>query len=137
MLWSLDSDEGVGDGRTMVLLLVFVSLRSSAQRCAMQRMEAGVFGSSAVPRQSSWPCIASALAGAWCSSLSGTGGYTMGGMTPDTHGRPHGLRHQGRPSPHDEALQGMTLLGAFGKTSGRYPKDTTRSVRIHMIPKFL
>ena len=29
----------------------------------------------------------------------------VGGMTPDTHGRPHGLRPQGRPSPQDEALQ--------------------------------
>ena len=30
----------------------------------------------------------------------------VGGMTPDTHGRPHGLRPQGRPSPQDEALWG-------------------------------
>ena len=61
----------------------------------------------------------------------------MGGMTPDTHDRPHGLRPQGRPSPQDEALQGMTLLNASCKTSGRYPKDTMRSVRICMIPRFL
>ena len=54
----------------------------------------------------------------------------MGGTTLDTHGRPHGLCTQGRPSPQDESLWGMTLLGASRKTPGRYPKDTTRSVRI-------
>ena len=32
--------------------------------------------------------------------------WTVGGMTPDTHGRPHGLRPQGRPSTQDETLQG-------------------------------
>ena len=56
-----------------------------------------------------------------------------GGMTPDTHSRPHGLRPQGWPSPQDEALRGTTLLGVSRKTPGRYPKDTTRSVRIRMI----
>ena len=34
----------------------------------------------------------------------------MGGTTLDTHGRPHGLRPQGWPSPQDEALQGTTPL---------------------------
>ena len=66
--------------------------------------------------------------------VQGVRGLAMGGMTPDTHDRPHGLRPQGRPSPQDEALRGMTLVGAFRKTSGRYPEDTTRSVRIRMIP---
>ena len=47
----------------------------------------------------------------------------VGGMTPDTHGRPHGLCPQGWPSPQDEALWGTTLLGAFRKTWGRYPED--------------
>ena len=60
-----------------------------------------------------------------------------GGMTLDTHGRPHGLCPQGRPSPQDEALRGTTLLGASRKTPGRYPEDTMRSVRIRMIPRFL
>ena len=59
---------------------------------------------------------------------------SVGGTTLDTHGRPHGLRLQGRPSPQDEALLGTTLLGASRKTPGRYPEDTTRSVRILMIP---
>jgi len=62
---------------------------------------------------------------------------SCGGMTPDTHDRPHGLRPQGRPSPQDEALWGTTLLGASRKTPGTYPEDTTRSVRIYMIPRFL
>ena len=66
--------------------------------------------------------------------IQGTQGLAMGGMTSDTHGRPHGLRPQGRPSPQDEALRGTILVGAFRKTSRRYPKDTARSVRICMIP---
>ena len=66
--------------------------------------------------------------------VQGAQGLAMGGMTPDTHDRPHGLRPQGRPSPQDEALRGTTLLGFSRKTSGGYPKDTTRSVRIRMIP---
>ena len=65
--------------------------------------------------------------------VQGAWGLAVGGMTPDTHGRPHGLRPQGRASPQDEALQGMTLLDAFRKTPGRYPEGTTRSVRIRMI----
>ena len=69
--------------------------------------------------------------------VQGARGLAMGGTTPDTHGRPHGLHPQGRPSPQDEALRGTTLVGAFCKTSRRYPKDTTRSVRICMIPRFL
>ena len=69
--------------------------------------------------------------------VQGAQGLAMGGTTPDTHGRPHGLCPQGWPSPQDEALRGMTLLGASHKTPGRYPEDTTRSVRIRMIPRFL
>ena len=61
-------------------------------------------------------------------------GLAVGGTTPDTHGRPHGLRPQGWPSLQDEALRGTTLLGASRKTLGRYPEDTTRSVRIRSIP---
>ena len=60
-------------------------------------------------------------------------GLVVGGTTPDTHGRPHGLRPQRRPSPQDEALRGTTLLGASRKILGRYPEDATRSVRIRMI----
>ena len=44
---------------------------------------------------------------------------TVGGTTPDTHGRPHGLRPQGRPSPQDESLRGTALLGACRKTQGK------------------
>ena len=58
----------------------------------------------------------------------------VGGTTPDTHGRPHGLRLQGRPSPREEALRGTILLGASRKTWGGYPEDVTRSVRIRTIP---
>ena len=57
----------------------------------------------------------------------------VGGMTLDTHGRPHGLRPHGLPSPQDEALQGTTLLGASRKILVRYPENATRSVRIRMI----
>ena len=66
-----------------------------------------------------------------------TSSSNVGGTTPDTHGRPHGLRPQGRPNPQDEALRGTTLLGVSRKAPGRYPEDTTRSVRIRMIPWFL
>ena len=59
---------------------------------------------------------------------------SVGGTTPDTNGRPHGLRPQGWPSPQDEALRGTTLLGTSHKTPERYPEDTTRSVTIRMIP---
>ena len=59
----------------------------------------------------------------------------MGGTTPDTHDRPHEMRPQGRPSPQDEALRGTTLLSASRKTSGRYPEDTTRSVKDMYDPK--
>ena len=69
--------------------------------------------------------------------VQGARGLAVGGMTPDTHGRLHGLCPQGRPSPRDEALRGMGLLGASRKTSGGYPEDTARSVRICMIPRFL
>ena len=62
---------------------------------------------------------------------------SVGCMTLDTHDRPHGLRPQGRPSPQDDALRGTTLLGGSRKTSGGYPEDTTRSVRICTIPGFL
>ena len=57
--------------------------------------------------------------------VQGAWGLAMGGTTLDTHGRPHGLCPQGRPSPQDEALWGMILVGTFRKTSGRYPEDTT------------
>ena len=69
--------------------------------------------------------------------IQGTQGLAMGGTTSDTHSRPHGLCPQGWPSPQDDALRGTTLLGGFLKTSGGYPEDTTRSVRICMIPRFL
>ena len=69
-----------------------------------------------------------------CTTDTRHSGTSYGGTTLDTHGRPHGLRPQGRPSPQDEALRGTTLLGASRKTPGRHLKDTTRFVRIHMIP---
>ena len=66
--------------------------------------------------------------------VQGARGLAVGGTTPDTHGGPHGLCPQGWPSSQDEALRGTTLLGTFRKTWGRYSEDTTRSVRIRMIP---
>ena len=57
-----------------------------------------------------------------------------GGTTPDTHDRLHGLRPQRRSSLQDEALRGTTLLGVSRKTPERYPEDTTRSIRIRIIP---
>ena len=69
--------------------------------------------------------------------VQGARGLAVGSTTPDTHDRPHGLCPQGRPSPQDDSLQGTTLLGGSRKTSGRYPEDTTRSVRICMISRFL
>ena len=66
--------------------------------------------------------------------IQGAQGLAVEGTTPDTHGRPHGLRPQGWPSPQDEALRGMMLLDVSRKTLERYPEDTMRSVRIRMIP---
>ena len=48
--------------------------------------------------------------------VQGARGLAVGGMTLDTHGRPHGLCPQGRPSPQDEALRGTILLDASRKT---------------------
>ena len=56
--------------------------------------------------------------------VQGARGLAVGGTTLDTHGRPHGLRPQGWPSPQDEVLWGTTLLGASRKTPRRYPEDT-------------
>ena len=66
--------------------------------------------------------------------IQGARGLAMGGMTLNTHSRPHGLCPLGRPSPQDEALRGTTLLGVSRKTPGRYLEDTTRSIRIRSIP---
>ena len=66
--------------------------------------------------------------------IQGARGLAMGSTTPDTHGRLHGLRPQGWSSPQDETLRSTALLGAPRKTSGRYPEDTTRSIRIRLIP---
>ena len=46
----------------------------------------------------------------------------VGGTTPNTHGKLHGLRPQGWSSPQDEALRSSSLLGAPRETPGRYPK---------------
>ena len=66
--------------------------------------------------------------------VQGARGLAMGATTPDTHGRLHGLRPQGRPSPQDETLWDTILLGASRKTWGGYPKDVMRFVRIRTIP---
>ena len=58
----------------------------------------------------------------------------VGGTTPDTHDRLHGLRPQGWSSPQHEALRSTALLGVPRKTPGRYSEDTTRSIRIRSIP---
>ena len=66
-----------------------------------------------------------------CTTDARRSGTSCGGTTLDTHGRPHGLRPQGRSSPQDEALRSMALLGASRKTPRRYPEDTTRSVSVY------
>ena len=43
--------------------------------------------------------------------VQGARGLAMGGMTPDTHGRLHGLCLQGRPSLQEGDLRGTILLG--------------------------
>ena len=73
----------------------------------------------------------------WGVFVLGRGRRFVGATTPDTHGKPHGLHPQGWPSPQDEALRSTALLGASHKTPRRYPEDTTRSVRICIIPRFL
>jgi len=61
----------------------------------------------------------------------------VGGTTPDTHGRSHGLCLQGRSSPQEGALRGTILFGDPRKARRGYPKDVTRSDRIYTIPCFL
>ena len=63
--------------------------------------------------------------------VQGARGLAVGGTTPDTHGRPHELCPPEVAQPTRQSLLGH---GASRKTPGRYPKDTTRSVRIRMIP---
>ena len=69
--------------------------------------------------------------------VQGARGLAVGGTTPDTHGRSHGLCLQGRPSPQEGALRGTILLGDSRKARGGYPEDVTRSDRIRTIPCFL
>ena len=69
-----------------------------------------------------------------CTTGTRCSGTSCGGMTPDTHGRPHGLRLQRQSSPREGALRGTILLGASRKAWGGYPKDVTRSIRIRTIP---
>ena len=57
--------------------------------------------------------------------IQGARGLAVGGMTPDTHGRSHGLRLQGRSSPREGALRGTILLGASRKAWEGYPEDVT------------
>ena len=49
--------------------------------------------------------------------IQGVRGLAVEGMTPDTHGRLHGLRLQGWSSPLDEDLRRMVLLGVYHKTT--------------------
>ena len=62
--------------------------------------------------------------------VQGARGLAVGGTTPDTHGRPHGLRPQGRPSPQEESLRGTALLGAAARHKESYPEDRIVFVRI-------
>ena len=55
--------------------------------------------------------------------IQGARGLAVGGTTPDTHNRLHGLRPQGWSSPQDEALWSTALLDMPRKTPGRYPED--------------
>ena len=69
-----------------------------------------------------------------CTTGTRRSGTSCGGYDPGYPWRTTWAAPQGRPSPQDEALRGMTLLGASLNTQGRYPEDTMRSVRIRMIP---
>ena len=69
-----------------------------------------------------------------CTTDTRRSGTSCGGYDPRYPWQTTWAAPPGVPSPQDEALQGMTLLGVSRKTPERYPKDTTRSVRIHMIP---
>jgi len=69
--------------------------------------------------------------------VQGARGLAVGGTTPDTHGRSHGLCLQGRSSPQEGALRGTILFGDPRKARRGYPKDVTRSDRIYTIPCFL
>ena len=69
--------------------------------------------------------------------VQGAWGLAVGGTTPDTHGRSHGLCLQGRPSPQEGALRGTILFGDPRKARRGYPEDVMRSDRICMIPCFL
>ena len=57
--------------------------------------------------------------------VQGARGLAVGGMTPDTQGRPHGLHPQGRPSPQDDALWGTTCSVA----SARHLEDILKILR--------
>ena len=57
--------------------------------------------------------------------IQGARGLAVGGTTPDTHGRSHGLCLQGRSSPQEGALQGTILLSASRKAWEGYPEDVT------------
>ena len=69
--------------------------------------------------------------------VQGARGLAMGGTTPDTHGRSHGLCLQGWPSPQEGALRGTVLLDDPRKARRGYPEDVTRSDRIRTILCFL
>ena len=57
--------------------------------------------------------------------IQGARGLAVGGTTPDTHGRPYGLRPYGWPSPQDDALRGTILLDA----SPRHREDILMILR--------
>ena len=86
-------------------------------------------------RRTRWRCGSAPLSKAMnLPAAMTTMAVAVGGTTPDSHGRPHGLRLQRWPSPREEALWGTILLGASRKTWGGYPEDVTRSVMIRTIP---
>ena len=53
--------------------------------------------------------------------IQGARGLAVGGITPGTHGYQLGLHFQGRPSPQDDEMRCLALLGVIRKSSGGHP----------------
>ena len=66
--------------------------------------------------------------------IQGARGLAVGGTTPDTHGRLHGLAARCGPAHKTKAYGARYCSACTARYQGRYPEDATRSVRICSIP---
>ena len=132
---------------TWVILLGYGS-RCSAMVHAARRRFTLLGNCSQLLDNSSWwsehefDCLAlftlARISSRWrCTTGTRCSGTSCGGYDPRYPWQTTWVRPQRWPSPQDEALRGTILVGAFRKTSRRYPEDTTRYVRICMISRFL